>query len=396
MCNLKETPNRSVLIIYVVTFLVVLPYLLHNVKHSLYYRAPCNESVALRYHQYENNMRLNASMKALSEFKENTLSKASKQLKYDVLVSIITTSRNRHIGDGYKPHYLTQVTQTFLKEIIKLDDKEFHVGILICNVDSDPAFYDEAKYLNKFVSVVDRYKQTHLSILHVLEKEKQDYVFCLNNSFSQYNARYHFLVEDDTLPKERMMEVLQFTIARHLDITYRQGTVSNQSPEVLYVKFYHPERLLSYFSLEPIRLAELFGLSLSLSSVTVMILQHFSRAWRYYTLWTICTGYFILLLLSLGRVNVNDLREFFTPFLHTFSSSPSCCTPALLFPNRTILRVINHLNENTCARNFGKDSLLDQLVGKSKMNALIVEPNSFRHIGMYSALRNTVVHSSFV
>ncbi len=61
--------------------------------------------------------------------------------------------------------------------------------MFICNVDFDPASYTEAYNLSSIVPLVNRFNKTTLPLIHTLEKEKQDYVFCLNQTV-KYNARW--------------------------------------------------------------------------------------------------------------------------------------------------------------------------------------------------------------
>ena len=104
----------------------------------------------------------------------------------DIIISVITVSRNRHARmlDGYEPYYLTQVVWKFLELLHTAQASGFpyHVKLMLCNVDPDPQYYKEAKDLSKYVPVFNRFSKLTLHMGHPLEKEKQDYVFCLNSS----------------------------------------------------------------------------------------------------------------------------------------------------------------------------------------------------------------------
>ena len=207
--------------------------------------------------------------------------------------------------------------------------------------------------------------------------------------------RYVLLVEDDTLPNPDFFPVLKRTLDHHLEKSFLRGSFDDQSrQDIAYVKFYHPDRLLGYISIDPERLTELFGLA---SVCGIIVVSVFRTPWNKsvnaFIGWIV---YFALLFLVLGRAHVNSIRNFASPYLHSFSPAPSCCTPAVLFPRIGGQEVVRFLNSTTCKKGFGKDSALDKFIKTTHFKAYIVQPNTFKHIGMYSSLRKSVVHPSIL
>ena len=225
--------------------------------------------------------------------------------------------------------------------------------------------------------------------LHPLEKEKQDYVFCMNASLQQREADFVMLVEDDALPTADLLPVMHHTLTRHLAVAPPHN--------LAYIKFYHPPHLLSYVALERERLTELWGLSVVLATLVTLaywgprrVLVGSAPA-HLYCVWGLLGVYWGLVALAVGRPNVQQLRRLASPHLHSFTPAPSCCTPAMLYPRPGALAVLQHLTNTTCRKNYGKDSALDDLVATSSLTATLVQPNCFTHIGMYSSLRPRIL-----
>lgn len=403
---LKSTVFRISMLAYCGTLFLFLPLILRDVKHSMFYKVSSEEKQQLLLQQ-DNNLRIQEANSFFSEFINVTdkLSKAvdHSQLVYDISVSVITVSRNRIMTHPrYEPKYLTQTVgkllfllQNYLKSEPKTGLK--NISMFVCNVDSIVSSYREAKELERFVPIVNRFDKRHLSIVHPLEKEKEDYLFCLNKSVHYYPAKYHLMIEDDAFPKDDMFKVLHHIIETQFDFKTRRGTLFTARNDALFVKLYHPERLLNYSSLEIQRLLELISISSILTTLTVLAINFiFNIGTKRLAVWIIVLVYFVCSLLEIGRVNVNQFRHLFSPYLYFLSPAPSCCTPAILYPNNTVHKVISYLTDMHCNHNFGKDSILDRLISEEKMPAYLVEPNSFQHIGALSAIRSAVVNSQFV
>jgi len=75
----------------------------------------------------------------------------------------------------------------------------------------------------------------------------------------------------------------------------------------------------------------------------------------------------------------------------TYTPATGCCTQALLFPRSSAVVTVNYLNNSRCKKGFAKDSALDDMLNDLQMTAYLVQPNTFTHIGLYSALRDHIV-----
>ena len=270
--------------------------------------------------------------------------------------------------------------------------------MFVCNVDGDAASYEEAKNLSAIVEVVNRFNKTYLPLFHVMEKEKQDYVFCINQSL-KFNPKYSLIVEDDAIPREDFFSVVHHVIDNHLEHRFRRGDFVKVNETVLYVKLYHPERLLGYLNLEPDRLTELFGWGFVLGTLLMVIYkkfivppkQAFSRS-EECAVHMLFILYSMLLVICVGRPHIAELRRMFSPALYSFMSAPECCTPAMLFPATGAQLVIDHLNSVSCLRDFGKDMALEKFRhSKEHFKTYMVQPNLVTHIGLYSSLRRVVL-----
>ncbi|KAB0388499.1 hypothetical protein E2I00_014179 [Balaenoptera physalus] len=77
------------------------------------------------------------------------------------------------------------------------------------------------------------------------EKEKQDYVYCLESSLQTYNPDYVLMVEDDPVSEEQIFPALEHLLrARFSEPHLRYA---------LYLKLYHPARLQHYLTQSPCR-----------------------------------------------------------------------------------------------------------------------------------------------
>ena len=317
-----------------------------------------------------------------------------------VALTIITVSRNRHQIDDCEPQYLTQTVWKFhsLLEKWRRLNSSLQIRMSICNVDGDVSSYDEANALSKFVPMFSRFNQSHVSLVHVLEKEKQDYVFCLNSSLNIHQeAGYVFLVEDDALPGDSLFEVLQHILQRHIQRSYYRGEFRPKSSDIAYVKFFHPEWLLDFASFQPERIPELVAYTVILSTVLMAAVYIVSCRFSLPTssmdlLWRKAFMISMVVVLACGRSRISEWRRFASPHLYSYTPSPSCCTQALLFPRASALLAVNYLSNVACEQNFGKDSALDNMLNDLQLPAYLVQPNTFTHIGLYSTLRNHIVN----
>jgi hypothetical protein len=390
--------------------------LFNKVRYSMFYTVG-NKTLAKRF-RLENLNRVAEAEQYFSSLKsaemnlrETTFhSSNEEQPGIKVALTVITVSRNRHSIDAYKPKYLTQIMWKYVSYIREHKNSDnnsnypVNIKLSLCNVDHDPSSYEEARWIGQFVPSFQRFNATlipfqrlnttNVSIAHVLEKEKQDYIFCLNESLV-YKPDYVFLVEDDAMPTEDMFRVLRHVLHTKVEYRHERGEMVRHKENLAYVKFYHPDRLLSFLALDRERLSELFGyaalLSLSLTGVIRVCFGRNRHTANVRKLWRKMMVFTLLVLLSIGRTSVMEWRRFASPTFYSYTPAPTCCTQAMLFPNATARHTISFLNSFPCSNETGKDDLLDRMLSEHQMTAHLVQPNTFTHIGMYSAVRQSLI-----
>jgi len=392
-------------VLYAVTFLVILPILFHDDQHSAFYLH--NKIVLRKLMKTVNSHRILQAEEYFSVLNDSgtfnqTLPHGGSVSGDSVTVAltIVTVSRNRHEIDRYEPKYLTQTVWKFhsLLQKWQLHNHRLRVLMSICNVDSIVASYQEAVTLSKYVPMFSRFNETHFSLVHTLEKEKQDYQFCLNKSLEVAEADYVFLVEDDAFPTDDVFDVLDRVITMHTERSFLRGEFYVRPSDIAFIKFFHPERLLGFVSLELERLPELLSYAAVLSALLTVVYAvtcgGCAAAGNGVTVNTCWARFFLfslVVVLSCGRAGISEWRRLASPVFYSYTQAPSCCTPAMLFPRSTAFLTVGYLNSSTCKNNFGKDSLLDNMLRDLRLTARLVQPNTFTHIGVYSSLRHRTV-----
>lgn len=333
----------------------------------------------------ENDQRIELTNTILSNLKSHQNQEGQ---SVDVGLTIITVSR-RHSFDDYEPMYLSQVVAHTLHYLEISHPLKLKYQIYLCNVDEEPSTFDEAMNLSQVVPMFHRFPTDSFShrrtISSRLEKEKEDYIYCGEQTLLQ-NVSYVFLVEDDALPHKDLFVVLDHLLTTHEKLI-----------NAIYIKFYHPDRLLGYISLELERIPELIGLSMMSAALLVATYRRCRSAHNtsHVVLWAASISYFLLVFLAIGRQNVSEMRRI-SKYLYQITPAASCCTPANLYPRHGMEQIINHLRKVRCYHKFGKDTAIDQFRQQSKLEALMVQPNLFKHIGMYSSLRDNLVNPFIV
>ena len=376
---------------FCLTFLVILPILCHRLKYSIYYGGLGTRNITeenLRM-QEDNRLRLLTAKKVFRNIMtKNEVVRKPKNFT-DIIIAVIAVSRGRK---NYNPFYLTQTVSKLLQLLQKDSTKlEFTYGLMVCNVDSLPNAFTEAKEISNFIHTTVKYTKRLNQVINRFEKEKQDYVYCLEKSL-QFQSKYILLMEDDAYPKERMLPVLEYSIQNIFERKFSEFLYPQR--KVAYLKMYHPERLLGFISTEIYRLFELAGALLLLLTVFIALKKKCMHGvtWRF----IILTGiYTIFLALAIGRPNLIGVRTV-SPYLHSFVTAPSCCTPANLYSYKGAKAVIDSMSHKDSYQGHAKDALLDEFLKESEYTAMYVEPNIFKHIGQYSSLRQGMVLDPYV
>ncbi|GAB1598902.1 transmembrane protein 246-like, partial [Argonauta hians] len=414
--NLGRQARIHFVVLYSSTFLILLPVLCHKLPFSVYYMTGYTDTAdGISKFNAENDKRLNfangflktvfTKMEHLpnspwvtSDFIPEVTYSPFENLKskVDIAITIISVSRNRHKFDSYEPRYLTQVVGQYLQLFQNSESHRKNIKLSLCNVDSQPESYHEIHDLSSFIPTFQRYPDSSAATKNIFEKEKQDYVYCLNASLT-WKPSYVLLVEDDSLPYNDMLHVLYNTIDYINDIDNHHGSYQH-FPDQWYLKLYHPDRLLGYWSLEVERIPELISLTLVFGLSLLLFYRYIELKSIFINInvsWFLLSLYFLLLFIAIGRQNLLEVRRLSKHF-YMLTPSPSCCTPAILYTNTTAKAVIKYLSDVHCKKHFAKDMALEQMRSVTNMKAYLLQPNLFKHIGLYSSLRSKVLNPSIV
>ncbi|XP_044512946.1 post-GPI attachment to proteins factor 4 [Gracilinanus agilis] len=382
LCKLRllSSPACHFAFLIVVTFGVLAPLTCHHLLHSYFYVRrwhlnPMSEEFLARS--------LKEGEAALQYFKKlRALNVTQPQGRAEppwLLITVITVYRKPEF------HYVLQVVSQFHRLLQRCGPPCQRFQLLLCDVDDRSFQHADAKMLADFIPVTRRFSDSQRANVsededrNLFEKEKQDYVYCLEKSLQNYHPEYILMVEDDAVPEAEIFQVL-----RHV-LEMRQPRLRN----ALYLKLYHPERLQHYFNPEPMRILEWFGVGMLLGPLlgwayakAVRLPGPSLRIVLFFSLYSMGLAELV------GRHYLLELRRL-TPALSNVVPTTECCTPAMLFPGPSAQRTVSYLREVSCLWGFAKDMALYSFLQKKNERAYVVEPNLVRHIGMFSSLRNT-------
>ncbi|XP_042309810.1 post-GPI attachment to proteins factor 4 [Sceloporus undulatus] len=372
-----SNPWMQFLALTIVTFGVLAPLTCQQLLYSYFYVRrwylnPMSQDF-LKENQEE-------GLKALHYFERLQAPNSSKTLVGEamqpwLLITIITVQRHPDF------HYVLQVASRFHRLLQQCGSPCQHHGLLLCNVDASPDTHWDAKLLANFFPAVNRYSDHEDSDLSLnrFEKEKKDYTYCLEKSLQVYKPEYILLVEDDAIPEEEIFPVLHHLLRRRFSKPHLQ--------DALYVKFYHPERLQHYLNPEPMRILEWLGIGMFWGMLLGIVYTWASgRSNMSWSIVLFFALYCMLVVELVGRHYFLELRRLAPP-LYNIVPVTECCTPAMLFSVPSARRVLNYLKEIRCRQGFAKDTALYSLLRKKGERAFVVEPNLFRHVGMFSSVR---------
>lgn len=358
------------------TFGVVLPVCGHRLLYSyFFFRSVYLDSMSEQVLQRS----LQRGQDALSFWRQASVQPSAFKnlsLNPDLLVTVVTARRR----DGRDFHYLLQVMQQ-LSAILPSCGRRC-AEVLVCDVERAPLDNQDASLLEAQFKVIRRSPEEHLrnwEQINTFEREKRDYVFCLRRGWELLRPRNMVVLEDDALPTPDFFSVITHLLSRRF------------SRHTLYVKLYHPERLQRYWNPEPYRLLEWVGLGLVLASALLLRAPSRSPRWFSFTLsWAhllFFTLYFMAAAELLGRHYLLEARRL-SPQLYAVTPATECCTPAMLFPGNSSLRVAEYLDASFCTEGKAKDTVLYQLLRTVPgERAHSVEPNLVTHIGAFSSVR---------
>ncbi|CAL8334410.1 unnamed protein product [Lota lota] len=373
-------PGAQALLLCVLTFGVLLPVLCQQMLYSYYFFRPW-------YLEPRSETALQDSYRrgqeALGFWQEDTVHTFQTHPEPHLLVTVVTARR----AEGRDYHYLLQVMQQLAGLLASCKEKHC-AQVLLCDVESDPQGNEDVAILEgRFQTVrrsVEERRRMSGEEVNTFEKEKRDYVFCLQKGWELLRPQNVVVLEDDALPRPDFFPVIQDLLSRSF------------SSSSLYIKLYHPERLQRYWNPEPYRLLEWLGLGLLASSLLLLVLPYcssFSFTPRHLLFFSL---YFMALVELVGRHYLLELRRA-TPQLYAVSPATECCTPAMLFPGNSSLRAARYLDGSFCVKGQAKDMLLFRMArsipGK---RAHSLEPNLITHIGAFSSVRPNPLRPSLL
>ncbi|NWW78229.1 TM246 protein, partial [Climacteris rufus] len=372
-----SSPFIHLLTLTVVTFGVLAPLTCHRLLHSYFYLRRWHLNAMSQEFLEQNQQEGQDALHYFEKMQTPNASEASGSdaLQPVLLITIITVQRRSDF------HYLLQVASRFHRLLRKCGAGCRSHRVLLCNVESDPSSHQDVRLLSSFFPMVSRdgTGESPDPSVNQFEKEKQDYVFCLEQSLLAYNPEYILVVEDDAVPEEEIFPVLRHLLLARFSKPYLR--------DALYFKLYHPERLQRYLNPEPMRLLEWLGLGMFLGPA--LGCAYCRAAGRPGPGWGLVAffGLYSMALAELvGRHYGLELRRLH-PALYNVVPASECCTPAMLFPAASARRASRYLRGLRCRRGFAKDTALYALLRGRAESAYVVEPNLVRHVGMYSSLR---------
>lgn len=390
-------------LLYVVTFLVVLPILFGDCNHSVYFtlRRYCSDRTPfIKQLLQQDENRLHSAQKFFASADQTQVVAALDQLAekrptVDIVIAMVTVARKPLVNGSHTPEYITKSIWKLISQLTDpkiMSDFPYSVKMIICNGGWKPVLNKPALRLGKYVRLLNISGKTEpQTVADVKENEKIDYMVCLNESL-KYMPRYVLALEDDAFATDDMFTLLKYVISEKLERRISQGRTITGSQEEVYVKLNHPECKLWYYKpglhnkLELLGLSFLLGTSLALIHEAVMkyMDQSTSREQDMLNLIAWCV-YIALVILAIGRPCVLEFRRFLTPHLYAYGPASKCCTPAFLYPNHGARAVVEYLNQTRITQPYGKDTLIDFMLTAKNMKAYQLLPNIFVHIGQKSS-----------
>lgn len=362
----------------VITFCVVLPLCCHRLLYSYFFiKSMYLDSMSEAVLQESFRQGQDALHFWQSASSQGSLTFTNVSRRPDLLVTVVTARRR----DGRDFHYLLQVMRR-LSAVAGSCGERRCAEILICDVENSPLDNEDARLLEPHFRVIRRSRQEqqlNKDRVNAFEKEKRDYVFCLRRARALVEPRNMVVLEDDALPRQDFFLVINQLLSRRFAL------------QTLYIKLYHPERLQRYWNPEPYRILEWLGLGVVGATALLLSFPYWNPCSFSFSL-SAChllffTLYFMAAAELLGRHYLLEARRL-SPQLYAISPATECCTPAMLFPGNTSLRVAQYLDASFCIKGNAKDMVMYQMARTLPGGrAHSVEPNLITHIGAYSSVR---------
>ena len=386
--------SKNIYFGYFCTFCIILPVLLWDVPYSLcdhikhYLKNPSKEDKYEMFNTLEeqNNARKEKAteiIKTLGDVFHRRNSNAKGHVRLSI--TIMTTSRDIDVNTkvvAKNPRFLTQVVARFMEIVVEYR-KKVDVVLNICDVDFRVDGHYEVDELSQFLPVFTRFpSESNHGYMHTFarmyknQKQKNDYIFCLNKTYNTYDTDYIMMVEDDALPRYHLLQSIDYLV---------DNLLPRQEEKPLYVKLYHPERLQRYLSLESERLIELVSTSFLGGTILYVTLNSRFSSRQGFTIWMHCILYVTYCCLAIGRPNIQYLKYKITG-LSSLYPDPYCCTQGVLFAVEHVPKTLSYLSQVFCYKKLPKDGALNAMASVVGGRSVLLQPNLFYHIGFSSAL----------
>ena len=369
----------------------------------------------------------------------------------DLAITIVTIDRLQS-KFSTRPSYFTQTVARLLQKVEQYyqredgddDDQEeeeeedritkLSIELTFCVVDFLPVQNREVEFVRNStgLQVVMRFDNgtiapaNYLQLTNRFEREKQDYVFCMNSTRSR-QPRFTLVLEDDAPPMYDYFNILENLLKQSRQNHHGSDyNMFNLSSSVLFLKLFHPDSLLQFHALDAERIPQLLALAtlMTLLSFLVMVLLanrrsicilaaattstatnqrfhplHFAEISHIYQrdFWPNFAQifiYFALMALVIGRPNVVfHYQQSLVKHLNMVSlvPAPSCCTPAIIYPQQSLPIVVDFLDKTPSHERYAKDGILDDLrhsIESAGKKAWLVQPNLHSHVGQFSVVRH--------
>ena len=373
----------SLVLLFTVTFAVVLPMVCIELGFSWYY-VPSRVDANIINH--ENNLRVQKATHQLASLtslinpgSKNFIpskqsSKPDEQLEFSIV--IISTTRR---GES---HYLLQSSVRLIEEVQRENP---HSELVVFNVDNEPELNTDAKLLSGLVKVINRV--TPLKTDSIFEKEKLDYLGALKIGL-QKNAKFILVVQDDALAIMGILWRIRYLLKWKLPLSWLRSGPRKWA----YLKLYYPEKWQGYSNSEIPELILIGGLgTLCFTMFRIRVLKQKLRNTHQrgiFGLWCIAGFfYFLLVAHAVGRAHWIEMRKYL-PFLYSVSNDFGCCIPAVLFPSQEAQHFAKFLNRTKCGPDYPVDFAFETFTKESGLTGLLASPNLFNHIGFHSSLHS--------
>ena len=389
----------GIVVLYVVTFALVLPFMCSNMIYSAYY-SPATDSDGLIQEATDlNNARIKEAEKYFSTLSRSGnkayYSELASRKKIDLAIAVVTTPR--FVRGDLRLNYLTQVMAK-LDSVIKNDQSFPNKALFICNVNAGPGNHTEALHMAEYFPINNKFSAMSPAdtIMDPFDKEKEDYIFCMQEAL-YFSPTHILMIEDDAVPYDNMLSVVRRVMDGQRDphLTANRDLTSHAWT---YVKLFYPERWQGYSYSNEVSIIEELSISLIggfifLSAFHLQLAKckntrvHKHRPDEYFV-FAIGFVYFGALINVIGR-------QYWLWFMSCISHyhtviAPDCCSPAILYEANMAQDIITYLASINCHSKFPIDLAMAEFAFENDQYGYLIEPNLVKHIGMFSSVKSTV------